>query len=63
MIAGGNPSAANPQGTEAYKKEYTFSSDWFTANIPMWEEVLKDVKGKPNVRYLEMGEAMAAPIS
>jgi predicted O-methyltransferase YrrM len=35
--------------------KYTFTSDWFTYNIPTWNLVLRDMKGKPNLTYLEVG--------
>jgi len=35
--------------------KYTFSSDWFTYHIPVWTNVLKDLKGKPGLTYLEIG--------
>jgi len=38
-----------------YKKDYQFSSDWFTYHIPIWEQFLSEFKGKANVRYLEVG--------
>lgn len=38
-----------------YKKKYYFSKDWFTNNIPTWEETLGHLKGKPNIHYLEIG--------
>ena len=36
-------------------EKYTFSSDWFTNNIPNWTRVLSDMKGKSNLTYLEVG--------
>jgi hypothetical protein len=38
-----------------YKKPYVFAEDWFTPYIPLWEETLAHLKGKPNVNYLEIG--------
>jgi predicted O-methyltransferase YrrM len=38
-----------------YKKDYQFSSDWFTHNIPVWEQFLAAFKDKADVRYLEVG--------
>lgn len=35
--------------------EPTFSTDWFTPNIPIWEEHLAAFNGKPNLRFLEIG--------
>jgi hypothetical protein len=39
----------------AYKKQYTFSKNWFTHKIASWSDILKEFKGKPNVNYLEIG--------
>jgi predicted O-methyltransferase YrrM len=36
-------------------EKYTFTSDWFTPNIPNWTRLLNDMKGKPNLTYLEIG--------
>jgi hypothetical protein len=41
-----------------YKKEYRFnekSKDYFTQHIPVWEKALQAYKGRPDVRYLEVG--------
>lgn len=38
-----------------YAKDYDFTTDWFTGNIPVWEQVLAPFKGKPGVSYLEIG--------
>ena len=38
-----------------YKKNYHFTQDWFTSNIPVWASVLKPYQGKPDVQYLEIG--------
>lgn len=38
-----------------YQKEYKFSQDWFTNRIPVWEKILLQLKGKPNLQYLEIG--------
>lgn len=43
------------QRNPPYQKRYDFSSDWFTQNIPIWQEVLKPYRGEPNVSYLEVG--------
>lgn len=32
-----------------------FTSDWFSAHIPVWEKVLGPMKGKPNLSFLEIG--------
>jgi len=34
---------------------YEFTSDWVTDNVPHWEQALAHVKGKPNIRALEIG--------
>lgn len=41
--------------TKAYKGKYEFSQNWFTYNIPVWETVFSPFKGKPDIRYLEVG--------
>lgn len=33
----------------------TYTTDWFTINIPNWETLLERFKGKPQLRYLEVG--------
>jgi len=40
-----------------YTKKYNFSKDkdWFTDRVPVWNKVLADFRGKPNIRYLEIG--------
>lgn len=42
------------QETE-YAKKYNFTTDWVTHNIPTWEKVLHQFKGKSNINYLEIG--------
>ncbi len=49
VFAAGSESAAKPA------EKYTFTSDWFSENIPIWTKVLEEMKGKPNLRYLEIG--------
>ena len=41
--------------SRAYQKQYDFTVNWFTSNIPVWEKALAGFKGKPDVRYLEIG--------
>ena len=45
-----------------FRKDYDFTADWFSFQIPIWEKVLAPYVGKPNVRYLEIGlyEGMSA---
>jgi len=45
----------SPKLTKYYLKNYNFSTDWFTSNIPVWEKALRSFKGKPNINYLEIG--------
>lgn len=40
---------------DAYKKSYDFSTNWYTYNIPIWEKALEPYRGKPGVKYLEVG--------
>jgi hypothetical protein len=39
----------------AYRGAYEFSTDVFTWNIPIWEKALAPFRGKPGLRYLEVG--------
>jgi SAM-dependent methyltransferase len=47
------PSAA-PSGP-VYAHDYHFTEDWFSQNIPVWQQVLGPLEGKPKLRYLEIG--------
>jgi hypothetical protein len=40
---------------KGYKKQYTFTKNWFTDRIPSWTKLLEEFKGKPHVHYLEIG--------
>ena len=41
---------------QTYRDQYHFSGgDWFSTNVPVWEKALADYRGKPGVRYLEVG--------
>lgn len=42
-------------GIEHYMKDYSFSSDWFTMHIPVWKKHLNAFRGKPGIKYLEIG--------
>lgn len=33
----------------------TFSNEWFLNNVKVWDRVLQPLKGKPSLRYLEVG--------
>jgi hypothetical protein len=39
----------------AYRHDYTFTTNWFTWNIPIWEQALEPLKGREDLRYLEVG--------
>jgi SAM-dependent methyltransferase len=47
----------SPQAPSAapYRGRYGFSEDWFSHDIPVWEKALAAYKGKPDLRYLEVG--------
>ena len=47
------PEAADLQNP--YQKNYSFTSDWFTSNFPIWKMVLKPFTNKPGIQYLEVG--------
>lgn len=38
-----------------YLRDYNFSKYYFTPHIPIWNEILSHLKGKPNIHYLEIG--------
>jgi len=40
---------------EGLKTNYIFTQDWFTRNIINWTHFLKELKDKPNLRFLEIG--------
>jgi len=48
------PEAPVPDST-AYQREYEFTTNWFSHNIPVWQKVFAPFKGKPDLRYLEIG--------
>ena len=35
--------------------EKNFTSDWFSHNIPVWDQILSPLKGKTNLKFLEIG--------
>lgn len=49
-----SPGPALPDD-QVYRGIYTFTQNWFTRKIPVWEKTLAAFKGKPGVRYLEIG--------
>lgn len=40
---------------EVYRQPYEFTTDWFTWNVPIWEKALAPYRGRPALRYLEIG--------
>lgn len=48
-------STKNNQTEKNKKTKYNFSQDLFSNNIPIWEKIFFDFKGKPNLNYLEIG--------
>jgi len=38
-----------------YKKEYSFTTDWFSEKIPLWTRILAEFKEKNNITYLQIG--------
>lgn len=49
------PDVATPPEADVYSKDYNFTSDWFTHNIPVWDKALAPFKGKSGIQYLEVG--------
>jgi predicted O-methyltransferase YrrM len=39
----------------ATETDYIFSVDWFSIHIELWTIYLNEFKGKPNLRFLEIG--------
>jgi predicted O-methyltransferase YrrM len=48
-------SQGQPAKTAPSSKPYRFTADWFSPDIPKWEKYLAQFRGKPNLRYLEIG--------
>ncbi len=46
---------AAPVASAIYGQPYEFTTDWFSVHVPVWEKALGAYKGKPGVRYLEVG--------
>ena len=38
-----------------FQREYDFTKNWFTPNIPVWKKALAPFVGQPNLHYLEVG--------
>jgi hypothetical protein len=49
------PGVSNAETNDKADGNYTFTTDWFTYHIPNWTRILKDMKGKPDLTYLEIG--------
>jgi SAM-dependent methyltransferase len=43
------------QTQDDYQRDYQFSEDWFSWNVPIWAALLEDYQGQPDVNYLEVG--------
>jgi len=50
-----SPHIALTENKGFYKKNYEFTIDYFTRNIPLWDQFLAKFKNKPDVHYLEIG--------
>lgn len=55
LVLGATALAGAAGGAEKPQGEYRFSADWFSDNIPIWTKTLAELKGKPNLNYLEIG--------
>jgi SAM-dependent methyltransferase len=44
-----------PPPEQPYQREYEFNVDWFTRRIPVWQQALEPYRGRPGLRYLEVG--------
>ncbi len=44
-----------PGPNRFYTRDYEFHNDWFTHNIPVWQEVMAPYVGRPKLSYLEIG--------
>lgn len=53
--AGDGHNPPSSQNTKFYAKKYTFSKDWFTYNIPVWQNNFQSYQGQPGLAYLEIG--------
>ncbi|MDD5671155.1 MAG: class I SAM-dependent methyltransferase [Candidatus Omnitrophica bacterium] len=48
-----NPAPVHDASNQS--KNYKFTADWVSSNVPVWEKVLAPYKGAPGVNYLEIG--------
>ena len=55
MLLVGTGQALGAETAAKSEGKYIFTSDWFSENIPTWNRVLHELKGKPNLTYLEIG--------
>jgi len=44
---------ARASGT--HRKPYVFTQDWFSSKVSHWQTTLEEFKGRPGLRYLEVG--------
>jgi len=47
--------AASRDWTPPTGDKPVYTQDWLSTKIPLWNRYLKDLKGKPGVRFLEIG--------
>jgi len=45
----------SPRSVAARTGDYEFTTDWFSHNIPVWTTVFAPYRGRPGLRYLEIG--------
>jgi predicted O-methyltransferase YrrM len=54
-----DPQAPEPvrpvSGMVPHKRDYQFTTDWFSVRTPMWDALLAPYVDQPEVRYLEVG--------
>jgi predicted O-methyltransferase YrrM len=47
--------ASTREGGTVYSKPYTFTEDWFSDRVPLWTQTLGHLRGRQDLRYLEIG--------
>lgn len=55
LLVLGTAQTGPADGAEKSEGAYKFSTDWFSDNIPIWTKALAELKGRPNLSYLEVG--------
>jgi predicted O-methyltransferase YrrM len=46
---------SEPSPGSGYAKPYDFTTDWFSRQIPIWSATFASLRGRPDLRYLEVG--------